>query len=66
MAQPEGFAVEGKEHMRCKLEKSLYGLKQASRQWYIKFDGVIRSFGFTENKVDNCIYVKFKGNGFTI
>jgi hypothetical protein len=66
MAQPEGFAVEGKEHMGCKLKKPLYGLKQASRQWYIKFDEVIRSFGFTENKVDNCIYVKFKGKDFTI
>jgi hypothetical protein len=66
MAQPEGFAVEGKEHMWCKLKKSLYGLKQASRQWHIKFDEVIRSFGFTENKVDNCIYVKFKGKDFTI
>jgi hypothetical protein len=26
MAQPEGFATEGKEHMRCKLKKSLYGI----------------------------------------
>jgi hypothetical protein len=66
MAQPEGFVVEGKEHMGCKLKKSIYGLKQASRQWYIKFDEVIRSFDFTENKGDNYIYVKFKGKDFTI
>ena len=57
MAQLEGFVVEGKEHMCCRLKKSIYGLKQASRQWYIKFDNVIQNFGFTENKRDNCIYI---------
>jgi hypothetical protein len=31
MAQPKGFAVNGKEHMRCHMKKSIYGLKQASR-----------------------------------
>jgi hypothetical protein len=66
MAQSEGFVVEGKEHMGCKPKKSIYRLKQMSRQWYIKFDEVIRSFSFGGNKVDNCIYVKFKGNDFTI
>jgi hypothetical protein len=46
MAQPKGFAVKGKEHMRCHIKKSIYGLKQASRQWYLKFDETIRNFGF--------------------
>jgi hypothetical protein len=66
MAQPEGFVMEDKEHMRCKLKKSIYGLKQASRQWYLKFDEVIKKFGFIENQVDNCIYIKINGSMFII
>jgi len=30
MDQPVGFTEEGKEHMMCKLKRSIYGLKQAS------------------------------------
>jgi len=46
MDQPVGFIEEGKEHMVCKFKKSIYGLKQVSRQWYLKFNDTITSFGF--------------------
>ena len=58
MSQPTGFEEVGKEHMICKLHKSIYGLNQASRQWYLKFDKVVIANGFKENIVDKCIYMK--------
>ena len=54
MAQPKGFLAEGKEHLMCKLMKSIYELEQAFRQWYLNFNDTINSFGFKENIVDWC------------
>ena len=57
MKQPEGFSSSEGE-----LKKSIYGLKQASHQWYLKFHEVITSFGFEENIMDQCIYQKVSGS----
>ena len=62
MKQPEGFSSNGGEHLVCKLKKSIYGLKQTSRQWCLKFHDVISSFGFVENIMDQCIYQKVSGS----
>ncbi|KAL0456563.1 UNVERIFIED_CONTAM: Retrovirus-related Pol polyprotein from transposon TNT 1-94 [Sesamum latifolium] len=58
MKQPEGFSSSNGEHLVRKLKKSIYGLKQASRQWYLKVHDVISSFRFIENIMDQCIYQK--------
>ena len=46
MMQLDDFIVKGQEHMVCKLHRSIYGHKQASRSWNIHFDQAIKSFGF--------------------
>jgi hypothetical protein len=38
MQQPQGYEVKGEENLVYRLKKSFYGLKQALRQWYLKFD----------------------------
>ncbi|KAL4366702.1 hypothetical protein GQ457_05G014270 [Hibiscus cannabinus] len=62
MKQPEVFSSSDGENLVCKLKKSIYGLKQASRRWYLKFHEVISSFGFVENIMDQCIYQKVSGS----
>lgn len=66
MQQPPGFVEKGKENMLCKLNKSIYGVKQASRQWFLKFDQVVTKHGFVENELDDYIYIKWSGSSFII
>jgi Reverse transcriptase (RNA-dependent DNA polymerase) len=64
ISQPPNYDSDDSKQMVCKFKKSIYRLKQASRQWYFKFHQVIISFGFKPNLVDECIYHKFSGSKF--
>ena len=46
MYRPTGFKEVCKEYVLCKLHKSVYGLKQAFKLWYLKFDKVVITNGF--------------------
>ena len=48
--QPEGYIEKGLEQKVCKLQRSIYGLKQTSRSWNIGFDEAIKSYGFDQNQ----------------
>ncbi|KAJ9552910.1 hypothetical protein OSB04_016955 [Centaurea solstitialis] len=62
MEQPEGFIDPENPNKVCKLLKSIYELKQASRSWNLHFDERIKEFGFAKSEFEPCVYTKFSGS----
>src|SRR3954463_754866 len=62
MTQPEGFVNPEDASKVCKLQRSIYGLKQASRSWNLRFDDAIKEFGFIKNEDEPCINKKVSGS----
>jgi len=56
MSQLMEFKTAEKENIVCKLKKSLYSLKQLSRQWHKHFDSFIRGKRYTRSHYNLCVY----------
>lgn len=54
MQQPKGY--EDGTNRVCKLNRSLYGLKQASRCWNHRFTAVLKKHGLTSTNADYCVF----------
>ncbi|WMV51529.1 hypothetical protein MTR67_044914 [Solanum verrucosum] len=65
MEPPPGLRRQG-ENTVCWLHKSLYGLKQVSRNWFLTFSEAIRKASFQQSKADYSLFTKVKGSSFTI
>ncbi|GJV64863.1 retrotransposon protein, putative, ty1-copia subclass [Tanacetum coccineum] len=58
MVQPEGFIDPNHPRKVCKLQRSIYGHKQASRIWNKRFDEEIKRFRFAQKLDEPCVYQK--------
>jgi hypothetical protein len=63
MTVPPSFAKPGDNRL-CRLRKSLYGLKQALRQWFAKFSTALLKFGFQQSTADHSLYTMHKDSAF--
>ena len=61
MMQPEGFVDPKGANKLCKLQRSIYGLVQASRSWNIRFDKFIKAYSIIQTCGEACIYKKVSG-----
>ncbi|KAL0318648.1 UNVERIFIED_CONTAM: Retrovirus-related Pol polyprotein from transposon RE2 [Sesamum angustifolium] len=61
MHAPDGYHVQPGQV--CKLKRSLYGLKQASRQWNLELTTRLIAFGFHQSSHDHCLFTQTTGAG---
>ena len=60
MKQPEGFVAKGQEHLVCKLNRSIYGLKQSPRCWNSALDNHLNKMGFKQTTSDPCPNINYQ------
>ncbi|KAJ0621560.1 putative RNA-directed DNA polymerase [Helianthus annuus] len=66
VSQPDGFVIKGKENHIYKLNKALYGLRQAPRAWNSKLDKVLKELGFVRCKHEQAVYFIQKSDSLLI
>jgi hypothetical protein len=54
---PAGFEHKNKK-WALKLKRNLYGLVQASRNWFLKLSAIYERLGFKQSKSDPCIFLR--------
>jgi hypothetical protein len=60
-SQPTGFVDAARPDLVCRMNRSLYGLKQTPQAWYNRFASYLASIGFVEAKLDTFLFIYRRG-----
>ncbi|GBM49558.1 Retrovirus-related Pol polyprotein from transposon TNT 1-94, partial [Araneus ventricosus] len=66
MLPPPGFERLVGDGKVCKLKRSIYGLPQSGRNWYMKIKSELEKFGLTQLASDNCVFIKSDGQNMLL
>jgi hypothetical protein len=63
MEQPPGYVDSAYPDHVCRLQKGIYGLKQAGRIWNAVINEFLLELGFSRSTADPCVYILFRSDG---
>jgi hypothetical protein len=59
--QPPRFVIDGQEDKVMRLDKALYGFRQAPRAWNVKLDETLVALGFSHSASEHAVYARGEG-----
>jgi hypothetical protein len=62
MRQRPGYGDTSHPGFVCKLDKTLYGLKQVPRVWYSRLSSKLLQLGFRSSKTDTSLFILHRGS----
>ncbi|RVW79276.1 Retrovirus-related Pol polyprotein from transposon TNT 1-94 [Vitis vinifera] len=62
---PSGYVANTEGNVVCKLQRTLYGLKQSPRAWFGRFSTAMKKYGFQQSNSDHTLFLKHRQGKLT-
>ncbi|RVW82645.1 Retrovirus-related Pol polyprotein from transposon RE1 [Vitis vinifera] len=62
---PSGYVANTEGNIVCKLQRTLYGLKQSPRAWFGRFSTTMKKYGFQQSNSDHTLFLKHRQGKLT-
>ncbi|RVW74496.1 Retrovirus-related Pol polyprotein from transposon RE1 [Vitis vinifera] len=62
---PSGYVANTEGNIVCKLQRTLYRLKQSPRAWFGRFSTAMKKYGFQQSNSDHTLFLKHRQGKLT-